>query len=254
MTTRPDTQPAAYTPESGAPVPERASVIEDFIDVFYAPAMVFGRRENAGFWPYFLIIAVAGAVFTLASRSLMSAAMDGDFSRRIAEQMAKNPQITQDVVNAQRGVSEGIGMFAIYMGMPVLLFLVGVLVWVASRVVGAKLTFGRSMLVSCIAQIPRLLGALFTAIYGLLLSDTSAINGMTRLTYSPARFLDPDTTNAGLLAVLARFDLFTLWVTVLLGIGIAVIAKVPRARGYAAAALIWAVPTLIAGVGALLSG
>jgi hypothetical protein len=184
----------------------------------------------------------------------MSAAMDGDFSRRMAAAMAKNPNLTADVVNAQRSVNEGIGMFAMYLGMPMLLFLVGVLIWLGAKIVGAKLTFARAMLVSCIAQIPRLFGALLTAIYGLMLSDTSAINGMTRLTYSPARFLDPDTTNPGLLAVLARFDVFTLWVTVLLGIGVSVIAKVPRARGFAAAAIAWTVPTLISALGALFGG
>jgi hypothetical protein len=75
---------------------------------------------------------------------------------------------------------------------------------------------------------------------------------MTRLTWSTARFFDPDTANAGLLAVLSRFDVFTIWVTVLLGIGVAVIAKVPRSKGYAAAAIAWAVPTLISGIGALM--
>jgi hypothetical protein len=254
MTTRSDTPSPAYTPESGAPAPEKASMLEDFIDVFYTPSTVFARRENAGFWPYFFVLVIIAAVFTLASRGLMSAAMDGDFSRRMAEQMAKNPQITPEIVSAQRGFAETFGMIMMYLGMPMLLFFVGILVWAGAKVVGAKLTFARAMLVACIANIPRLVGALLTAIYGLMLSDTSSINGMTRLTYSPARFMDPDTTNAGMLAVLARFDLFTLWVTVLIGIGIAVIAKVPRARGFAAAALIWAVPTVIAAAGALFSG
>ncbi len=254
MTTPPDTSPTSDTTESVVPAPESASMVEDFIDVFYAPSTVFARRQNAGFWPYFFIISILGAVFTLASRSLISAAMEGDFTRRMADVMAENPQITEDVLRTQRAVSEAIGMVAMYLAMPMLLLLVGVLVWIAARVVGAKLTFARAMLISCIAQIPRLVGALLTAIYGLMLSDTSAINGTTRLSYGPARFLDPDTANAGLLAVLMRFDLFTLWVTLLLGIGIAVVAKVPRARGFAAAALVWAVPTVIAGVGALFSG
>jgi len=87
-----------------------------------------------------------------------------------------------------------------------------------------------------------------------MLSDTSVVNGTTRLTYSPARFFDPDTANAGLLAVLSRFDLFTLWVTVLLGIGVAIVARVPKARGFAAAAIAWAVPTVIAAVAALMGG
>ena len=252
MTTRSDTTPASYTPESGAPTPDSASKLEDFIDIFYAPSTVFARRRVASFWPYFLVIAVLGAVFTLASRSLMSAAMDAEFSRRMTKVMADNPQLTPDMINAQRGVSEMFGMAAMYLGMPVLMVLVGVLIWIAARVVSAKISFGQAMLVSCLAQIPRLVGALLTAIYGLMLSDASVVNGMTRLTYSPARFMDPDTANAGLLAVLARFDVFTIWVTILLGIGVAVVAKVPRARGFAAAAIVWAVPTLIAGIGALM--
>lgn len=245
-------QGSAYTPESGAPAPETASKFEDFIDVFYAPSTVFARRQNASAWPYFLIVTVLGIVLTVASRGLMSAAMDAEFSRRMTKMMADNPQLTPEAINASRGMSEMIGMVAMYAGMPVLILLVGVLIWIAARMVGAKFDMGRAMLISAIANIPRLLGALLTAIYGLMLRDTSSVTGMTRLTWSPARFFDPDTANAGMLAVLSRFDVFTIWVTVLLGIGVAVIAKVPRSKGYAAAAIAWAVPTLISGIGALM--
>lgn len=252
MTTRPDTSlPASYTPDAGAPPAEPASLFEDFIEVFYAPSKVFARRENAGFWSYVLVISIVGAVFTFASRGLMSAAMDGEFSRRMVKMQADNPQLTAEQLSAARAPMEAFGTFASYLGMPVLLFLVAILVWLGAKVVSAKLDFTRAMVISCIAQIPRLLGALITAIYGLMLSDVSVVNGPTRLSYGPARFFDPDTANAGLVAVLFRFDLFTIWVTVLIGIGIAVIGKVPRARGFVAAALIWAVPTLIAGIGAL---
>lgn len=246
------TPDAAYTPDSGAPAPETASKFEDFIDVFYAPSTVFARRQNASAWPYFLIVTVLGIVLTLASRGVFAAAMDAEYSRRMTKMMADNPQLTAEAINASRGVSEMVGTVAMYLAMPVLILLVGVLVWIAARLVGARFDMGRAMLISAIANIPRLLGALLTAIYGLMLSDTSSVTGMTRLTWSPARFFDPDTANAGLLAMLARFDVFTIWVTVLLGIGIAVIAKVPRSKGYTAAAIVWAVPTVISGIGALM--
>ena len=246
------TPDAAYTPDSGAPAPETASKFEDFIDVFYAPSTVFARRQNASAWPYFLIVTVLGIVLTLASRGVFAAAMDAEYSRRMTKMMADNPQLTAEAINASRGVGEMVGTVAMYLAMPVLILLVGVLVWIAARLVGTRFDMGRAMLISAIANIPRLLGALLTAIYGLMLSDTSSVTGMTRLTWSPARFFDPDTANAGLLAVLARFDVFTIWVTVLLGIGIAVIAKVPRSKGYTAAAIVWAVPTVISGIGALM--
>jgi hypothetical protein len=56
--------------------------------------------------------------------------------------------------------------------------------------------------------------------------------------------MDPDTTNRALLGLMGRLDLFTLWTTVLIAIGIAVIGKVPRARAAIASGLVWLVPTL----------
>lgn len=250
MPNQPESDLPANIPESSAPAPGAASLLEDFIDVFYAPSTVFARRRNSGFWPYFLILSVLAAVFTLASRSVMTAAMDAEFSRRMTKMMADNPRLTEDIVAQQRGMTETFGMVFLYLGMPILIFFVGLLIWVGARVVSAKITFDRAMLISCIAQIPRLAGALLTAIYAVLLGDTSGITGMSKLTWSPARFLDPDTTNPMLLAVLTRVDIFTLWVTVLLGIGVAVIANVPRGKGYAAAAIAWVVATLFTLMGA----
>lgn len=254
MTTRSDPQTnTAYTPDSGAPAPEKASLFEDFIDVFYAPSSVYERRRASSFWPHFWIISILGAVMTLASRSVMSAALDGDFMRRMAAMQAKNPRLTDDMVNTQRGFNEMLSMAMMYLGMPLLMLVVAVLVWVGARVVSARMSLDRAMLVGVIAQVPRLLGALLTAIYGLLLTDTSSIDGMARLTWSPARFMDPATTDPAILALLTRIDVFTIWATILIGIGVAVIARAPRSRGFAAAGIVWAVPTVMAIVGALMA-
>src|SRR5688500_7351713 len=39
-----------------SPVPEKAGVWEDFIDIFYAPSSVFARRANASVWPPLLVV------------------------------------------------------------------------------------------------------------------------------------------------------------------------------------------------------
>jgi hypothetical protein len=251
MTTPPADQGSAHT--EGAPL-EKTSLFEDFIDVFYAPSTVYDRRRNSSAWPYFWILSILSVVLTIASRSVYTAALDGDFGRQMTKVMAKNPQLTEQMVSQQRGVSEMFGMMAMYVGMPLLILIVGILSWIGARLVSAKLDFGRAMLVATIAQIPRLLGALFTAIYALLLSDTSGVNSMSRLTWSPARFMDPDTANPAMLGLLGRLDVFTIWVTILIGIGIAVVARVPRSKGYTAAAIVWGVPTLITAVGAIVGG
>jgi hypothetical protein len=48
-----------------------------------------------------------------------------------------------------------------------------------------------------------------------------------------------------LAAVLGGLDLFTIWVTVLIAIGIAVVAKVPRSKAAIAAGVVWVLGLLI---------
>ena len=53
------------------------------------------------------------------------------------------------------------------------------------------------------------------------------------ISLSPARFLDPDTANPLLLQALGRLDLFTIWVTVLLSIGLYATGKVSKGKAVA---------------------
>ena len=70
--------------------------------------------------------------------------------------------------------------------------------------------------------------------------------------FSPARFMDPDSASKAALAIAGRFDLFTIWLTILIGIGIAIIGKVPRTKGYVAAAIVFVIGSLFPVVGALM--
>ena len=53
------------------------------------------------------------------------------------------------------------------------------------------------------------------------------------------RFIDPDTASPLLLALVGRMNLFTIWVTILLAIGLSVTGKIPRQRAAIAAAIVW---------------
>jgi Sulfite exporter TauE/SafE. len=93
----------------------------------------------------------------------------------------------------------------------------------------------------------RLLEQVLVSLQAMLL-DTSAMTSRAQLSLGASRFLDPDTASAGMLTLLQRVDPFTIWVTILLGIGISVVGKVPREKGMLAAALLWlvgSVPALI---------
>jgi hypothetical protein len=56
--------------------------------------------------------------------------------------------------------------------------------------------------------------------------------------------LDPATTSAGALQLAARVDVFTLWVTVLLAIGLVHAGNVPKSKGVLAGVLVFVIGSL----------
>ena len=246
METRPGTERGpAYDPASKAPAaPEKASLVEDFIDIFYAPAQVFARREQAGFFLPLLIITVLSAIFAFASHSVFSQIFDAEFARGTAKAMASNPRLTPDMVNSMRPIQEKIANAFVYLGAPLAIFFTAIFAWLAAKIVRAKLGFGQAMTVSTLAWIPRLVGGLI-GVLQVVLMDTSNFTNRYSLSASPARFMDPDATNAKLFNLLGSLDVFAIWMTVLIGIGIAVMGKVPRNKGYLAAVIVFALGTLL---------
>ena len=226
-----------------SPPPDKASVFEDFIDIFYAPANVFARREKSGYGMQLLIVCVLAALFAFATRSISSQIFDVEFQRGAAKAMAQNPQITMDQMNSMRGIQEKAVAFGSYIFTPIGIFILALFTWVAAKVVSAKINYQQAVLIVTLAWIPRLLGQLVVTVQGLLM-DTSAITSMYGVMLSPARFMDPDTSNAKVVALLGNLEVFSIWYAVLVGIGIAAIAKVPRSKGYIAAAIVFVVTSL----------
>jgi hypothetical protein len=252
--TRPGTDKGtSYTPGSDAAGTSAAkpSLVEDLLEIFYAPSRVFARRAGTGYGVPLLVVALLSAIFAFANRSVTSAIFDAEFTRRSAEAMANNPQITQEMMNQQRGISEAIGGAVFYVAMPILIFVVAFFVWIAAKMISAKLDYAAAVLIVTFAQIPRLLASLLTTVQGLVM-DTSTITSQHSVGFSPARFMDPSTQRQ-VLDVVGRFDIFTLWATLLIGIGVAVIAKVPRSKGYVAAGIVWGIATVLTGISILWS-
>ena len=60
----------------------------------------------------------------------------------------------------------------------------------------------------------------------------------------PALLLGPDSSPV-LAAFLSRLDIFTLWVTVLSGIGIAIVGRTTRGKGFVASVATWALASAL---------
>jgi hypothetical protein len=244
METRPGTdRGAAYDPSVTPAAPEQASLVEDFIDIFYAPSTVFARRVQSGFWAHLLVVTLIAALFAFANRGVFDQIFDAEFQRGAAKAMEGNPQITADMMATQRNISSKVAGFFQYIGAPLLIFVVAILIWIVARITKARITYQQAVLIMTLAFIPRLIQYLLTTVQ-MLFMDTATVTSMHSLSFSPARFMDPDTPNRMLLGLMGRLDLFTIWVTILIGIGIAVMGKVPKSRGLIAAAIIWLVASL----------
>jgi hypothetical protein len=131
--------------------------------------------------------------------------------------------------------------------MPIAIFFTGLFLWIVGKFFGAKQTLGAALMVAAYANVIKVLGAIIGAVEVLLL-DTSSMNGVMRLSLGVGRFFDPDTTSPVLMALVGRIDVFTIWVTILLGIGLSVTGRISRANAMLAAAIVWilgALPTLL---------
>jgi hypothetical protein len=158
--------------------------------------------------------------------------------------LARRPEMTADMLERGRGFQEAIFSFFAYAGTPLLVLVTAIFVLLAARwLAGARISYGQAATITTLAWIPRLLGIVVATIQ-VALTDTSNANSMFSLSASPARFMDADSTNPKLYALAGNFDLFSIWSLILVGIGIAVVGKVSRGKGYIAAAVVFVLGTL----------
>lgn len=226
-----------------------ASLWEDFVDIFFSPAAVFRRRERGSWLVPLLIVTIAIAIISFASRGALQPVMDAEFERA-ADAMRKNPQVTEDMIAKTRGFFEFSRTYGPVIFTPIAIMIVGLMTWLVAKLVDARQELNAAMVVSAYAFVPRVVQAIANAVQGLLLRPDQ-LNSLVGLSFSPARFLNPDTSNPVLIQILNRFDLFTIWVTVLLAVGVYVTGRVSKQRAAIAGVLFWIVGAIPAVLGAL---
>ena len=226
-----------------------ASLWEDFIDIIVAPASVFRRRERGSWLIPLLVVTIAIVVISFASRGVMQPVMDAEFER-VADGMRKNPQVTEEMIDRARSVGAFVTTWGPIIFIPLSIVIVGFMTWLVAKLVDARQSLHAAMVVAAYAFVPRVIQSIVNAVQGLLLSPDK-LNGVVKLSFSPARFLDPSTANPILVQVLNRFDLFTIWVTVLLAIGVYVTGRVSKSQAAIAGVLFWIVGAIPGILGAL---
>ena len=222
----------------------KTSLWEDFVDIFYAPSQVFARRRDGRFGAALLVLTVVSALlFFFVLRGPFESVFDAQFDAGMRAREGQGPALSPEQMASARRFARGIGLGIGLLNAPLVVLAVGAVLWLVGKLFGSAATFAQSMMVATYANVPRLLG---TVVAGALayFADPVTLTSPARLTLSPARFM-PEGTPPALLFLLMRFDVMTIWATVLLGIGLSVVGNLPRSRAMMAAGAVWLVATLV---------
>lgn len=219
-----------------------ASKAEDFIDVFVSPAELFRRRSDGRFGLALLVLVILTAIVFFATRSAMQPVLEAEFARAMASR-----NLTPEQIEAGRKVAGTFGAVGVIVGTPIAAFLLGVAVWLAGRMMGARVSYAQATTIGTFALFPKVIGGVVGGIQALLL-DESQLRSVQSVALGVGRFLDPDRTGAALLAFVGRIELFTIWVTILIAIGIREMGRIPTGQAAIASVVVWflgALPTVL---------
>jgi hypothetical protein len=160
--------------------------------------------------------------------------------------------MTPEQLEASRKMMGGFATVGAFIGTPFMILILGLVLWLVGKFFDAKQTLNAALVVTAFSYVPRLVEGVVARIQGLLV-DPASLDSRYSLSLGFGRFLDPDTASPLLLALVGRIDVFTIWVTVLLAIGLAVTGRISRGSAAIAAAVVWLVGALPSIAGALRS-
>ena len=234
------------SPPSATPPRTRAALWEDFIDILYAPSQVFDRRRDGRFGLAWLIGFALLVGLVLSIRPLLQPYFEGLASMQIDMMRRSGQKIPEEMLTKIASGTERFGFVGLPMAMFFFWLLTGCALWLVAKFFDARPSFSQAMMISTYANIPRwILGVVTTAVIALLSSPDRLRASAASIYLSPAVLVSQDTQPIAF-ALLSRIEPFTLWVTVLLGIGLSVVCRIPRSRAFAAAAALWVIGTIFA--------
>lgn len=239
------------------PTPTGTPVWEDLIDIFTSPSAVFERRkEDPQFVIPWIVFVIVVGVITIGGWNIFEPAIHADQMRGIEKYIASHPDLPANIVEQMRSGNApgaGIAKYIVPIAAAIVVLLVGLVTWLGGKIVGSVATVGQAMMVASYAYIPKILDAVVQIVLALVLPDTM-MNTMGHLKLGPSMALDPDHSSLVLSAFVTRLDVFTIWTTVLLAIGLKVTGKLTSQKAVIAGILIWLIGALLPVLGAMRAG
>jgi hypothetical protein len=217
----------------------------DLAEIYYAPAEVFERRRNGGFWLPLIVLFIGTVVLFYATRNLMQPVFDAEWVRGAAKMREQNPQLTPEQLEQAKSMSQSFAVVGLFFAMFLGPLLAGLVLWVVCKLAGVKATVTTAMTVMVFSLFPILIEQVVNAIQAAFVSE-DGITSRYSLSLGPARFLEGAEMST--LALVGHVDVFTIWTAVLIAIGVRVAAGATRNQAIVVAAAMWiigALPTLL---------
>jgi hypothetical protein len=240
------TETAQEAPQ--VPKPTR-SIWEDFVDIYVSPREVFERRADGRFGLALLVLTVVLALLAVPAQVVMAPALEAQMQRALAE-MGQAAQESPGLFDPTGGLAMFFGVAGTLISTPIAAFVIGFIVWGASRVFDATFPMAVAVMIATYAAFPRVLQTVATIVQGQFI-ETRSLYG---LSLGPARFLDAEAASPALISALGRLDLFTIWGAVLVAIGLVVAGRMRRGQAVVVAVITWLAAMLPALVGPLFAG
>ena len=237
------------TPAAEAPLPEKtSSPLSRIVGVFVSPSSTFADIARRPDWivPILLLLVVSYvSVFMIAGKI--------DFNtvyRQAMEAQHMPPDQQERALRIATSIGKSIMYVAPFFSIGGLV-IAALLLWLGLRMLGGQLTFLQSFAVTAYAWMPHVLAG----IIGIIVSmsrKTIGVEELQTLVHSNPAFLVSMKTNPVLFNFLSTLDLFSIWVIILLTIGLSIAAKVSKVKAFAVVITLWAVYVLFrVGQGAL---
>ena len=234
-----------------APAERPPSLWEDLLEIFYAPTAVFERRrETPAFGLALLVFVILALGLFLVFKNVNEPVMDAEMKRSMAQMMKQNPKVTPEMAASFTETGKKFAVLGVLGFSCLIPLLLGLCLWVVGKVLESKAELGQLMMVATYSYYPRVLESILNAVQLLIVPEDS-IHSRFSVSLGVGRILNQDQVNPYLFALVSRIDVFTIWVTVLLGIGLHVMGRVPRDRAILGAVLMWLIGAILPLVGAM---
>jgi hypothetical protein len=204
------------------------TAIADCLGIFLEPAAVFKRRTATPVIVPLAVLVLGCITAYYVSIPLLEPAYLEDFKRGIATHGLRVTLTSEQLAAGFQSNMRFGGLFNI-VTIPLTVLCIALSVWIACAIVGVRQTYERALVIATWSYFPRLAQALATPVIAMFRADDQ-VHGIGSLAAGVTFFVDPATSSAVAYPLLLRVDLFTIWTTILICIGVMATSQTPVSR------------------------